>query len=316
LENQIQSNTKRKKTAQPVQANPPPFNDLTELQDFLSNELIEQGTAYRRAFIPLTDGLGLESPKNYTPKFKSPERDEIHQKESSNNIIETISAPQTPETLSFNKEAPITPKKTAPPPLKLDNKMAENRLAELMAPPATLQSEPAFEPEEKSVQLQVNSASDQQTMPQPPPLPRPSIFTRLLAGIIDHVFVLLIWTGIIVLTSNLMSDFTTGFSIDVLTDFGQPKFQRIAVLEFAAAWFGYLGVSFLIAKRTFGMWVWSIGVSYGDKEEENYTMRKAMRIFWTFLFSAPIIPSVILVIQKNGRNILDVLSGTNVYDAQ
>lgn len=113
-----------------------------------------------------------------------------------------------------------------------------------------------------------------------------------------------------------MSDFTTGFSIDVLTDFGQPKFQRIAVLEFAAAWFGYLGVSFLIAKRTFGMWVWSIGVSYGDKEEENYTMRKAMRIFWTFLFSAPIIPSAILVIQKNGRNILDVLSGTNVYDAQ
>jgi uncharacterized RDD family membrane protein YckC len=316
LDKQIQSNVKKKKTPQPVPGNPPSFNGLTELQDFLSTELIEQGTAYRRAFIPLTDGLGLESPKNLTPKFKSPERQETHLNETSNNIIETINPPQPQEALIFHEEATITSKKSSPPPLKPENKITENRLAEVMEPPPMPQTAPSFDPEEKSVRLEVDSVSDKQTTPQPPPLPRPSVFTRLLAGIIDHVFVIFIWTGMIVLTSNLMNDFATGFSIEVLTDFGQPKFLRMAVLEFAAAWFGYLGFSFLIAKRTFGMWVWAIGVSYGDKEEENYTMRKAMRIFWTFLFSAPIVPSIILAIQKNGRNILDVLSGTNVYDAQ
>lgn len=313
LENQLNSQGKRKNRAKTTQPPETEIQFLNELQEFLSEELIEQGTAYRRAFIPLTEGLGLESPVNLIPKIKPTEEipEKLQQPEPKLQVKNLI--PQTTEEKHFSYELDET--RNQPPHLNLKQDKAENRLAEVMDPPPLAEKENSVEPPAIVRKLEVLSASDRRDNVQPPPLPRPSIFKRLLAGIIDHVFVLLIWTGLIVFTSNWLNGFTSGFSIEILTDFGQPKFQRIAILEFAAAWFGYLGFSLLIARKTFGMWVWSIGVSYGDKVEENYTMRKAMRIFWTFLFSAPIIPSIFLVIHRNGRNILDVLSGTNVYDS-
>lgn len=273
----------------------PEIHNLLDLQEFLTSELIEQGTAYRRAFIPITEGLGLDSPRNIQPKIEM--------------------APETPpQIVEPNIKAIVSEPQVsnpAPSPLSNPNRINENRLAEVMDSSPETPAAQFFQTNSEAPQFEIDSSPNV----QPPPLPRPSLFKRMLAGVIDQVFVLFIWTGMIVLTSNLLSDFSTGFSIDIITDFSQPRFQRVAVLEFAAAWLGYLGFSLLIFKRTFGMWVWSIGVSYGDKVEENYTLRKAMRIFWTFIFSAPIAPSILLVIRKNGRNILDVLSGTNVYDS-
>ncbi len=314
MEPQIHHRAKKGKTKHV----PPPtaqIQDLSELQEFLTEELVDQGTAYRRAFIPLTEGLGLESPKSVTPKIKLDQ--DKHEKLTSSKLplkseaspVHTLEAQILQDVIE-----PIQEQKT-PPPLKSEVRVSENRLAEVMDPPSLPGQPQFFEAPPQPPKLEVASASEKYPNTQPPPLPRPSVFKRLLAGVIDHVFVLLIWTAMIVLTSNLMNDFSSGFSIQILADFGQAKFQRMAVLEFAAAWFGYLGFCLLISKRTFGMWVWSIGVSYGDKLEENYTMRKAMRIFWTFLFSAPIVPSLFLIVHKNGRNILDVLSGTNVYDS-
>ena len=315
MENQIQSRGQKKNRSKSPQATQVESHVLNELQEFLSEELIEQGTSYRRAFIPLTEGLGLESPLNLTPKIKiNEEITEPSPKSEPKPSVAEITLTETSVSKHLSYEWDNSNKKSATPWLKPE-KTIENRLAEVMDPPPLSEKTQAIEAQSTIHKLEVLSASDHKTHSQPPPLPRPSIFTRLLAGIIDHVFVLLIWTALIVFTSNLMNYFKTGFSVQILTDFGQPKFQRIAILEFAAAWFGYLGFSLLIARRTFGMWVWSIGVSYGDKIEENYTMRKAMRIFWTFLFSAPIIPSILLVINRNGRNILDILSGTNVYDS-
>lgn len=287
---------------------------LLDLQDFFSDELIDQGTAYRRAFTPLTEGLGLESPRQIKPKI----------------ILEEIEIPvETPKVeipaleeniqqkplVELNTDKPfkiqVTSLRNSPTISKVDLRGNDNRLAEVMDFPTTSPQADFFDSkiEPPSFELEPPSAN------HPPPLPRPSMFKRLLAGIIDQVFVLLIWSVMIVITSNLFNNFSTGFSIEIIADFSHPKFQRIAILEFAAAWLGYLGFSLLIFKRSFGMWVWSLGVSYGDKLEENYTLRKAMRIFWTFLFSAPIVPSIFLAIRKNGRNILDVLSGTNIYDA-
>lgn len=290
-----QQSSKKKNSQKPNVGEQPELHNLLDLQEFLTSELIEQGTAYRRAFIPITEGLGLDSPRNIQPK------------------IET--APETaPKILEATVNA-IVPEpqisKPTPPPLSSPNRTNENRLAEVMDSSHQTSEANFFENKAEEPQFEIDSS----TNVQPPPLPRPSFFKRMLAGVIDQVFVLFIWTGMIVLTSNLLSDFSTGFSIDIITDFSQPRFQRVAVLEFAASWLGYLGFSLLIFKRTFGMWVWSIGVSYGDKLEENYTLRKAMRIFWTFIFTAPIVPTILLVIRKNGRNILDVLSGTNVYDS-
>lgn len=315
MENQIQSRGQKKNKSKAPQATQIESHVLNELQEFLSEELIEQGTSYRRAFIPLTEGLGLESPLNLTPKIEiNEELTKLPQKSETKSSRAEITFSENTEATRLNYEWDNSKQSSVPTTLKPE-KPIENRLAEVMDPPPIAEKIQTVEVQNTSHRLEVLSASDRKTQSQPPPLPRPSIFKRLLAGIIDHVFVLFIWTALIVFTSNWMNEFTTGFSIQILTDFGQPKFQRIAILEFAAAWFGYLGFSLLIARRTFGMWVWSIGVSYGDKIEENYTMRKAMRIFWTFLFSAPIIPSILLIIHRNGRNILDVLSGTNVYDS-
>ncbi len=289
-------------------------SSLLDLQDFLSVELIEQGTSYRRAFVPLTEGLGLESPRNLTPKIEIKETKLVSAETEIKASIEPSKAEEIrtllePATKPFKIEA-TTLRNIALMP-KADNRSNENRLAEVMDSSPPTPEIHFFESKVDPQKFEMKASNHT----QPPPLPRPSVFKRLLASVIDQVFVLFIWTGMIILTSNLLNDFTTGFSIEIITDFGHPKFQRVAVLEFAAAWLGYLGFSLLIFKRTFGMWVWSLGMSYGDKREENYTLRKAMRIFWTFIFSAPIVPSVMLIIQKNGRNILDVLSGTNVYEA-
>ena len=292
---QNQPSSKKKTTQKANLAQPSELANLLDLQDFLTSELIDQGTAYRRAFIPITEGLGLDSPRNIKPKIE----------------IEPEPAPVIVEAAVKSTEQEPQVSRSTPPPLVTPHRLNENRLAEVMESNHEKPEAQFFETKNETPQFEINGSSNI----QPPPLPRPSLFKRVLAGVIDQVFVLFIWTGMVVLTSNLLNDFSTGFSIDVITDFSHPRFQRIAVLEFAAAWLGYLGFSLLIFKRTFGMWVWSIGVSYGDKVEENYTLRKAMRIFWTFIFSAPIAPSILLVIRKNGRNILDVLSGTNVYDS-
>jgi hypothetical protein len=292
---QNQPSSKKKNSQKANLAQPSELANLLDLQDFLTSELIDQGTAYRRAFIPITEGLGLDSPRNIKPKIE----------------IEPEPAPVIVEAAVNSTEPETQVSRPTPPPLVTPLRLNENRLAEVMESSHEKPEAQFFETKNETPQFEINGSSNI----QPPPLPRPSLFKRVLAGVIDQVFVLFIWTGMVVLTSNLLNDFSTGFSIDVITDFSHPRFQRIAVLEFAAAWLGYLGFSLLIFKRTFGMWVWSIGVSYGDKVEENYTLRKAMRIFWTFIFSAPIAPSILLVIRKNGRNILDVLSGTNVYDS-
>lgn len=315
MEQQTHSQSKKKKRSQNSTSSQSDSNLLNDLQSFLSDEIFEQGTGYGRAFIPLTEGLGLESPTNLSPKIEISKQDVEVIDRPQKQIIQAPELPSEPKAAQqLSYELDNQSNKSISTVSKPDLRASENRLAEVMEPPILSNATTAVELKPTPPKLQVLSASDKKAQSNPPPLPRPPVIKRLLAGVIDHVFVLLIWTALIVISSNFMNDFSRGFSIEILTDFGQPRFQRMAVLEFAAAWFGYLGFSLLIARRTFGMWVWSIGVSYGDKIEENYTMRKAMRIFWTFLFSAPIIPSVVLMIHKNGRNILDVLSGTNVYD--
>ena len=53
----INLSTSKKQSREKVET--PPETDLTsllDLQDFFSAELVNQGTSYRRAFIPLTEG--------------------------------------------------------------------------------------------------------------------------------------------------------------------------------------------------------------------------------------------------------------------
>lgn len=161
------------------------------------------------------------------------------------------------------------------------------------------------------------TAPVQKTKPMalPPKLPTVSGFRRLLAMLVDQLFVLTLWAMAIVITSNALNGFQSGFSIDIMKDFANPVFQRFAIMEFSALWIAYFAVSLGVLDLTFGMWVWGLRVSYGDPEDAQYWMRRMMRVIWSFLFFAPVLPAILLAIRRRGRNLLDVLSGTNLYVA-
>jgi uncharacterized RDD family membrane protein YckC len=147
----------------------------------------------------------------------------------------------------------------------------------------------------------------------PPPLPSVSLVKRAASLFLDQVFVQTLWVIALVITSNIFSGFETGLSSGVFKGFSDPLFFRFAVLEFAAIWLGYLAISLGIFNMTFGMWVWGIRISYGNQKDENYGLRKLMRILWSFAFYAPIFPSLLLMFRKNERNLVDALSGSNLY---
>ncbi len=129
----------------------------------------------------------------------------------------------------------------------------------------------------------------------------------------DQVFVQALWLIALVITSNIFSGFETGLSAGVFRNLSEPLFFRFAILEFAALWLGYLALSLGIFGMTFGMWVWGIRISYGDPRDENYGLRKLMRILWSFMFYAPVLPSLLLVFRKNDKNLVDALSGSNLF---
>lgn len=250
---------------------PPTANSqpLQELQSFFG-EMLELGaTQPKESFKPLTDGLGLESPKRSVP-------------------VEATVAP--------------SPKKVEPP---------KRPLSPLPAPtPApsyssVVAAEPT--PPKRPPALPISS---------PPPLPSVSLLKRISSVVLDQLFVQTLWAVALVITSNILSGFETGFSAEVFRSFSDPLFFRFAVLEFATLWLGYLALCLGITNMTFGMWVWGIRISYGNKTDENYGLRKLMRIFWSFVFFAPVLPSILLLFRKNERNILDGLSGSNVYLVQ
>lgn len=241
---------------------------LQELQSFFG-EMLELGaTKPKESFKPLTDGLGLESPKRSV-------------------------APEVAVAVPVKKVEP--PKRqTSPQPAPA----APPSYSSVVAPEPSVKRPPA---------IPVSS---------PPPLPSVSLIKRVSSVVLDQLFVQTLWAVALVITSNILSGFETGFSAEVFRSFSDPLFFRFAVLEFAALWLGYLAICLGTTNMTFGMWVWGIRISYGSKNDENYGLRKLMRIFWSFVFFAPIFPSILLIFRKNERNILDGLSGSNVYLVQ
>jgi uncharacterized RDD family membrane protein YckC len=130
----------------------------------------------------------------------------------------------------------------------------------------------------------------------------------------DEMFVLTVFAVAIVVMSNFLTGFSSGFSVKVFKSFTNPLFARFAMLQFAVLWAGYFAIGAGLFNATFGMWVWGMRISYGPADE-SYPLRKLMRIFWSVVFFAPIAPLLLLIPRRNGRNILDALSGSNLYMA-
>lgn len=255
------------------------YSVLFELQDFLEKEVKEATPgAFYRSFVPLTDGLGLESPEHAS---------------------EFAPAPKT--------EMPVF---TPPTPPKFERKPEIDFLRDEVI----LEKEPSLSsviaPTELPVEMEVPKIP---AVTVPPPIPQPTSIRRMLAALIDQLFVMTCWAIALVITSNVYTGFTSGFSVAIFKDLTNPVFMRFALLEFAAIWICYFAICVGVLDLTFGMWVWHIRVSFGHRSETNYWMRKLMRVVWSFFFFAPVLPMLLLVFRRKGKNLLDVLSGTHLY---
>jgi len=253
---------------------------LVELQSLIEEELgeFESDHVVGRSFQPITSGLGLQSPvvkKKRTPAVEEPV---------------AAQPPELPQTEDLEPESSSTP--------SLASVIGESAEAQMA---------------QETIEVPEESDRDFELTQEPPRLPSPGSFRRLFAFVVDEIFVLTLWVGAVVLTSNLLSGFQTGFSKAVLNHFNDPLFIRLAVLEFVAIWLMYLSVCLGVLSQTFGQAVWGIKVAFGLEGEEAQWARKLMRIMWTLVFFAPIVPSVLLVIRRRGKNLLDLLSGTHLY---
>lgn len=244
------------------------FADLRKLIDEELGELRKENLT--RAFHPITDGLGLESPRKIENPFMEPESE-----------IPAIIERQSKETAQV-----------APPNLPPDEKPSK---------PMALAS------------VIAGNSSKENRKPIPPPLPKPSSLRRMLGALVDEVFVLSLWYLALFTTGKLLAE-TMNLELGRGLVLQSPLFLKFAALEFAILWIFYFALCLGVLDMTFGMWVWGVRVAYGKAGGSRF-FKKLRRILLSLFFYAPIIPLVLLIFRRKGRNLLDVLSGTSLLKA-
>ncbi|MBY0371197.1 hypothetical protein K2X33_10960, partial [bacterium] len=160
---------------EPTNRNEPRFHQqelttLVDLQRFLLDEIAQGETPsdLSRAFMPLTDGLGIQS--TGTPQAAGASR-----------------APTIPSL-----EEAVTEYRAVRAP-------AAQPMAQT---PTTRIAEALFE----SVPEEETATEATESLPiEPPPVPVPPLFRRFLAGFVDQAFVLMAWALAMAITSNALS---------------------------------------------------------------------------------------------------------------
>lgn len=245
---------------------------LLDLQKFLAEELAhgsENGVDVSRAFMPLTDGLGIGRAKG--------------------------SPSQKPSAASQSSQSGIVDVRSAADVVSESEAEAE----------AEFGSGAEYGDEEvlgQNFDLQKN----------PPPVPHVSIGRRFLAGLVDQCFIFTSALLALAITSNAMASGGTELAARFLKEFSNPAFVRSAALEYFVIWLGYLALSFGFLEMTFGMWVWGTRVAYG---EQNRFSKKVARVLAGLFFYPLIAPCLLLIIQRNGKNLVDGLTRTEIYRA-
>lgn len=273
---------------------------VVDLQKFLANELseTESDPTFHRAFTPLTDGLGLESPRKQEAIFNAPEL-EPEPAPPPESAPEPM-APPAPEPLKV--ESVIGPPQSKEPKLDLDSEDLPpiDPLLAAKRVPIGFFEEPA-KPEPAPV-----------SRVAPPPIPTVGLFRRVFAAILDQGLVLSLWVVSLIITSQILSRGEDALWDRLLRDLSSPTFLNFALMEFAALWLAYYAICLGAMDMTLGMWAWGMRVGY---TEGNRGWKKWRRIVLSLGLVAPVVPSLILAIRVRGRNLLDGLSGTSLYRA-
>jgi uncharacterized RDD family membrane protein YckC len=276
---------------------------LVELQRFLADELagsVESTEDFSRAFLPLTDGLGLESPaKREAPAAPRPAAPKI-----------ALDLP-----IDFTPVAEEQPQPEKRPGGQLDS-IFEGRTAGAAESPAAAPEKaepaPAQSHEPSAFERPSPFFADASEIPQPPPVPQASLARRTLAGMADIFFVLTLWLIATALTSTALGGSTDGLLTRLPHELLRHEVLRYALLEYALIWLLYFTACVGIAHATIGMWAWGMRVATGDAADGGWT-RKFVRALASFLLVAPLFTIPLLILRIKGRNTIDLLSGTHVY---
>lgn len=257
------------------------LNALLELREFIATELDPIGSHNQldRALKPLTDGLGLESPLiSSAPKPAEPKK----------------------ETNTRSAISPQVYEEDAPP-------AKENALANVIARDQVEETEVRAE---SVVETHLEAAPSVVT---PPPLPtKASSFRRIMAGLLDELFVLSLFVISFAMTLKVLTG-GTSLTVETVKSVEGAVLIRFALLEYATLWLAYLSIGLGVLDSTFGMWVWGLRLGYPRESLGSVLSKKGIRIVLSFLFFATIAPVILLIFRSKGRNLIDLLSGTSVY---
>ncbi len=287
---------------------------LVELQKFLADELEDAGgeSHFGRAFRPLTDGLGLAGqPKKEAPvQAKAPERKTVAPKTPAR--IPVPDATKFFDSFPTETSAPLIPKPPMIEPKYEPPSEPEPPRQTFRAPaPVERIEQPTYV--EKKRETKTAAALEMDPAVQPPPVPQATFLRRLLAGIVDQLFVLGLLSVVLLITSTVLAKEGGVLSKGLLTNLQHPAYVRFAILGFATLWMSYLVLGVGILDMTIGMWVWGLRINYPLGEGDSRFARKLMRIISSFFLEALVIPSVLLVIRVKGKNLVDMLSGSYLY---
>jgi|GEM_PF-1388613 len=296
---------------------------LVDLQRFLAEELadsVDITTDFSRSFTPLTDGLGIHSmkirPAEPLQRFPS-ELPRILQQESPERP-----EPESPieEFLHESVNAPINRSETSRPSQPVRRFVDESAVEEefdndTQAPAAS------FRVKEQRLRRALGDIENQalpelenaKTFNEPPPLPKASLLRRTMSAIMDQVFVWTLAILSVVFVTNVLSSDSTLFSAKMVKELVQPAFVKYIVAGFAALWLAYLTLTIGILEATFGMWIWGMRIHYGG--EQRFT-KKFARVGLSLLCQVAILPGLLMVFQRDGKNLIDKLSGSQVLRTQ
>lgn len=297
---------------------------LVDLQRFLAEELVDSvdiTTDFSRSFTPLTDGLGIHSmkirPAEPLQRFPS-ELPRILQQESPERP-----EPESPieEFLHESVNTPINRPEASRPtqqPVRrfVDESAVEDEFDDDTAAPAA-----SFRVKDQRLRKALGELENQElpelenakTFTEPPPLPRASLVRRAMSAIMDQVFVWTLAILSVVFVTNVLSSDSTLFSAKMVKELAQPAFVKYIVAGFAALWLAYLTLTIGILEATFGMWIWGMKIHYGS--EQRFT-KKFARVGLSLLCQVAILPGLLMVFQRDGKNLIDRLSGSQVLRTQ
>jgi len=286
---------------------------LVELQKFLADELEEAGgeSHFGRAFRPLTDGLGLAG----QPKKEAPGAKVSAPKPAVPKAPARIPVPDATKFFdSFPTEtsAPLIPERPRfePKPEPIPEPPRQTYRAPV---PVEKIEQPTYIEREKRTETKIAAALEPDTALQPPPVPQATFLRRLLAGIVDQLFVLCLLGIVLVITSTVLSKEGGVLSKGLMANLQHPAYLRFAILGFATLWMSYLVLGVGVLDMTIGMWAWGLRINYPTGEGDSRFARKLMRIISSFFLEALVLPSVLLAIRVKGKNLVDMLSGSYLY---